>query len=137
VQIYKLDTAKAQDLVSLRLANGKVVGTMDTIARVKMWIGEHVSEDWMWVTDLVGYDVIVGQPWLETYDVVKRYSDRTITFCSLYCLDYCLQRTPMVGATSATWYGCSLSIGIASWMATRRPKRLRYLLTSSPQIAQR
>jgi hypothetical protein len=96
VQIYKLDTAKAQDLVSLRLANGKVVGTMDTIARVKMWIGEHVSEDWMWVTDLVGYDVIVGQLWLETHDVVKRYSDRTITFCSLYCLDYCLQRKLLV-----------------------------------------
>jgi hypothetical protein len=51
------------------------------------------------VTDLVGYDVIVGQPWLETHDVVKRYSERTITFCSTHCTDYCLQRRLPVQVT--------------------------------------
>jgi hypothetical protein len=98
-QLHKLDTAKAKQLVNLRLANGKVVGTMDTIARVKMWIGDHVSEDWMWVTDLVGYDVIVGQPWLETHDVNKNYNNRTIVFASDYCTANCLTHGKPVKVT--------------------------------------
>jgi hypothetical protein len=45
VQQHKLDTALAQEPVHLRLANGKVVGVMDRIAKVKSWIGDHVTED--------------------------------------------------------------------------------------------
>jgi hypothetical protein len=47
VQLHRLDTAKATKPVQLRLANSKLVGAMDTMARVKMRIGDHVSEDWM------------------------------------------------------------------------------------------
>lgn len=90
VQQHRLDTVTAAHPVHLRLANGKVVGRMDTMARVNMKIGDHVSVDWMWVTDLAGYDVIVGQPWLETHDVAKSYSRRTITFDSEHCMKHCL-----------------------------------------------
>jgi hypothetical protein len=47
VQLHRLDTAKATEPVQLRLANSKSVSAMDTIARVKIRIGDHVSEDWM------------------------------------------------------------------------------------------
>jgi hypothetical protein len=91
VQLHRLDTAKATEPVQLRLANGKSVGAMDTIARVKMRIGDHVSEDWMWVTELASYDVIVGQPWLEQHDALKQYRNRTILFNSAHCHSHCLQ----------------------------------------------
>jgi hypothetical protein len=47
VQLHRLDTAKATKPVQLRLANSKLVGAIDTIARVKIRIGDHVSKDWM------------------------------------------------------------------------------------------
>jgi transposase InsO family protein len=90
VRLHRLHTMKATQPVHLRLANGKVAGSMDTMALVKLHIGDHYSEDWMWVTDLLGYDVIIGQPWLETHDPVKSYAKRTITFCSDYCTANCL-----------------------------------------------
>lgn len=87
---HKLPTVKSTRPVQLRLANGKIASNMDTMALVKLHIGDHYSEDWMWVTELLGYDLIIGQPWLETHDPIKRYSDRTITFCSDYCTANCL-----------------------------------------------
>lgn len=109
VRQHQLETCQAGSPVSLRLANGKVVGTMDTVAKVHMKVGEHVSIDWMWVTELAGYDVIIGQPWLETHDVVKSYSQRTITFDSEHCTKHCLLRhraiqvhCPREGSTTTT-----------------------------------
>jgi len=90
VQQHRLETAVSKEPVHLRLANGKVVGVMDRMARVKSWIGDHVTEDWMWITELVGYDLIYGQPWLELHDPMTRWSERTFLFDSAHCTANCL-----------------------------------------------
>lgn len=90
VRSHRLDTIRVDKPAKLRLADGRVVGAMNTMARVKHWIGDHISEDWFWVTSLLGYDLIVGQPWLELHDPQTSWAKRTFTFNSDYCIGNCL-----------------------------------------------
>ena len=49
----------------------------DRIAKVKIHIGDHISEEWCWVTDIIGYDLILGQPWLEQHNPVIQVAERS------------------------------------------------------------
>jgi hypothetical protein len=70
---------------------------MDKVAQVKYTIGDHISEDWFWVTNIIGCDMIVGQPWLELHDPDTKWSERTLTFLSAHCTQHCLLHNLPVG----------------------------------------
>lgn len=88
---HALETAVVQKPASLRLADGKMIGTMTHMAKLPTAIGGHHSEDWHWITDIIGYDVIFGQPWLERHDPTIRWSERAISLDSDYCRRNCLR----------------------------------------------
>lgn len=70
--------------MSLKLADSKVIDALLHMVNLIIMFGTHTSEDWHWVTDIIGFDIIVGQPWLEKHDPVIRWNERSMTFKSDY-----------------------------------------------------
>lgn len=49
-----------------------------------------MSEEWCWVTNMIGFDVILGQPWLELHDPLTSWKSRQFVFSSDHCHYNCL-----------------------------------------------
>jgi hypothetical protein len=54
----------------------------------------------MFVTKLGHYPIVLGIPWLQLHDVAIRFSSRTLTFGSQYCLAHCNPVPTTVSALS-------------------------------------
>jgi hypothetical protein len=50
------------------------------MARLYLGIGEYKLEEWFWIIDLLGYNVILGQPWLKRHNPAINCAKQTITF---------------------------------------------------------
>jgi transposase InsO family protein len=90
--------------IHLEVIDGRPIasGKITHLASAKMSIQEHSEDLHMFVTRLGHYPIVLGIPWLERHDVGLRFSSRTISFGSEYCLNHCTAGVVSVqGITSA------------------------------------
>ena len=75
----------------LEVIDGRPIssGAITHLARVTLYINQHVEVLFMFVTRLGHYPIVLGIPWLRHHDVAIRFSSNTITFDSEYCLNNC------------------------------------------------
>jgi hypothetical protein len=64
-------------------------GEITHLATVNMSIQEHSENISMFAARLCHYPVVLGIPWLNLHDVGLRFSSRTVSFDSQYCLNHC------------------------------------------------
>jgi hypothetical protein len=90
VKKHKLPTAPLQQKTLLRLADGRPVGALTHMAQIRTAIRDHISESWLYVTNVdPKQDIIFGMPWLELHDPTTSWSERSLIFDSDHCLSYC------------------------------------------------
>ena len=91
VKTHKLDVIPLKRPCRLQLADDKIVPNITHMARVKFRLGiGHLDEIWCMITTLGKFDLILGMPWLELHDPDPKFSDRSLTFKSDYCITHCL-----------------------------------------------
>ena len=90
VRQHALERIQAAKPVKLKLADGKLVTSMTHLARLQTSIGDHVTEDLFWIADITGFDIIVGEPWMEEHNPSVDWAARTVTFNSDHCTRNCL-----------------------------------------------
>jgi len=61
-------------------------GDITHTTNVTLLIHEHQEQLPMFVTKLGHYPIVLGMPWMELHDVAIRFSSRTLTFGSQYCI---------------------------------------------------
>lgn len=75
----------------LELADGIFATLLTHLAILDLVFGGHVEQITAYVVDSLGtYDFILGIKRLDTHDPTVRWTDRTLTFGSAYCLHKCL-----------------------------------------------
>jgi len=86
IPLQALKIARALEVIDGRPISS---GDITHVARVNLAIQEHREHLPMFVTKLGHYPVVLGIPWLELHDVAIRFSSRTLTFGSQYCIAHC------------------------------------------------
>lgn len=74
------------------LANGQPQDASGVACGVAVRIGSYTDRMDFNVTDLAGYDVILGMPWLEQYDVKPDWRGKSVTFNDSKGKQHVLQR---------------------------------------------
>jgi hypothetical protein len=76
---------------SLEVIDGRPISSGDIthVANVNLSVLKHQESLPMFVTKLGHYPIVLGIPWLELHDVAIRFSSRTLTFGSQYCIEHC------------------------------------------------
>lgn len=74
------------------LANGQPQDASGVACGVAVRIGSYTDRMSFNVTDLAGYDVILGMPWLEQYDVKPDWRGKSVTFNDSKGKQHVLQR---------------------------------------------
>jgi RNase H-like domain found in reverse transcriptase/Reverse transcriptase (RNA-dependent DNA polymerase)/Integrase zinc binding domain/Retroviral aspartyl protease/Chromo (CHRromatin Organisation MOdifier) domain len=76
------------------LANGQSQDASGVSCGTPVRIGSYTDRIDFNVTDLCGYDVILGMPWLEQYSVVPDWRGKSVTFVDSKGKQHVLQRAP-------------------------------------------
>jgi RNase H-like domain found in reverse transcriptase/Reverse transcriptase (RNA-dependent DNA polymerase)/Integrase zinc binding domain/Integrase core domain/Chromo (CHRromatin Organisation MOdifier) domain len=98
IPLTALSKSLALEVIDGRpIASGKI--THLTVAN--MAIHDHSENLPMLVTRLGHYPLVLGIPWLERHDVGLRFSSRTVSFGSQYCLSHCSPGVVSVQAISS------------------------------------
>ena len=76
---------------ALEVIDGRPISSGDIThtANATLSIHEHREQIPMFVTKLGHYPIVLGIPWMELHDVAIRFSSRTLTFGSQYCIANC------------------------------------------------
>jgi len=76
---------------ALEVIDGRPISSGDIThtANATLSIHEHQEKIPKFVTKLGHYPIVLGIPWMELHDVAIRFSSRTLTFGSQYCIAYC------------------------------------------------
>jgi len=87
---------------NLEVIDGRLISSGDIthVANTHLSILEHHESLPMFVTKLGHYPIVLSIPWLELHDVAIRFSSRTLTFGSQYCVSHCNQTPTVVHADS-------------------------------------
>jgi hypothetical protein len=76
------------------LANGQPQDASGVSCGTPMRIGSYTDRIDFNVTDLCGYDVILGMPWLEQYSVIPDWRGKSVTFVDSKGKQHVLHRAP-------------------------------------------
>jgi len=76
---------------ALEVIDGRPISSGDIThtTNATLSIHEHREKIPMFVTKLGHYPIVLGIPWMELHDVAIRFSSRTLTFGSQYCITNC------------------------------------------------
>jgi hypothetical protein len=87
---YRLKTYKV-DKIKLALADGGLVGTITEAVDLPVRHGSHTSTVVCYVTDLGGYDLILGMNWLDYHEPTLKFGQsRSMHFGDTKCCLNCL-----------------------------------------------
>jgi hypothetical protein len=91
VQQHKLPLIPLLRPKTLELADGSTDHSLTHMALLDLAFGDHLEQLTCYVVDNLGaYNLILGIKWHDTHDPDIRWSERTVTFRSSYCLHHCL-----------------------------------------------
>lgn len=135
VKQQNLDTVALEHPKMLRLADGTVMGEVTHVAIINLTIGAHTEQLSAMITNIVGYDIILGQPWIDHHEVALRGGQRVITFDSDYCLTNCLSKGAPCTVTSKNYTLVSSEHGtdiatISPYAFMRLSERPEYQVTA-------
>ena len=103
VNYHDIPLAPLKQPRQLEVIDGRPIssGNITHMAVTQMSIHDHSETLPMFVTRLGHYPVVLGIPWMDMHDVNLRFSARSVSFGSQYCLNHCLSRVTTVQAISS------------------------------------